>query len=78
MDFDQVANLFLFLGFFAILGGLTTGAIFGLFLFVLGVSWFIAGFVLIFARREVTKSGFLLALVLGVIGVILWLQVEKP
>jgi hypothetical protein len=78
MEFDQVANLFLFLGFFAILGGLTTGAYFGLFLFVLGVSWFIAGFALIFARREVTKSGFLFALVLGVIGVILWLKVEKP
>ncbi len=41
-----------------------------------GLNWIAASFVFLYVNREVTSSGFALALLLGVIGIVLWLLVE--
>jgi hypothetical protein len=80
MESSQATALFFSFGFFGIVGGLILwdSPVFGGFLVGLGISWFIVGFALNYAGREVNESGFLLGLVLGIISVILWLQLEPP
>ena len=41
-----------------------------------GIYWLAAGFALKYAGREVSDSGFIYAMIFGVIGVIYWFQVE--
>lgn len=45
---------------------------FGLF----GISWIIAGIIYIVVDREVSEGGFLVALIFGVLGAIVWLLVD--
>jgi hypothetical protein len=80
MESSQATALFFSFGLFAIIGGLIlwNSSIFSGFLVGIGIDWFVVGFALNYAGREVNESGFLLALFLGIIGVVLWLQVEQP
>ena len=41
-----------------------------------GIYWLAAGFALKYAGREVSDSGFIYAVIFGVVGVIYWFQVE--
>ena len=80
MESSQALALFFFFGLLAISGGLILweSSIFGGFLVGIGIDWFVVGFAFNYAGREVNENGFMLALVLGVIGLVLWLQVEQP
>lgn len=80
MESNSATTLFFLIGLFGIIAGLAlwNTSVFSGFLVGFGGNWLVAGFALMYAGREVTDTGFLLALVLGIVGVVLWLQVEPP
>jgi hypothetical protein len=76
LDSNNASLVLIILGILGGILGLILGGWFWSGLTFVGISWVICGVAYFFADREITDGGFLAALILGIIGVILWLVVD--
>ena len=76
METGKAGSILIILGVLSGAAGLISGDLFWSNFLYLGISWFVAGLVYLLAGREVSDGGFLAALLLGIIGTILWLVID--